>query len=168
VLNLTRLNRFRGGCRDSTGDPAGGRHHQGRRGRHQGAGDGNLRRKLTIHATSSRRKRVGRSRPPAGPAAVIEVPPPIRPKTKRAKNQPSRSSPSRSRRRRTRRRRAPKAQKKAKAKAEQSGKAETSSRGDNAEQVEDRERRETRKRRERRKGQATRASGSEDSPNPIG
>jgi large subunit ribosomal protein L15 len=93
VLNLTRLNRFDAGTeiKPETLIEAGIIKDVGAGIKVLGTGD--LTRKLTIHAhrfsTEARRK----IEAAGGTVAVIEVPPPIRPKTKRAKNQPKPQRP---------------------------------------------------------------------------
>ena len=94
VLNLTRLNRFDNGAevRPESLLEAGIIKDVGAGIKVLGTGD--LRRKLTIHAhrfsVEARRK----IEAAGGTVAVIEVPPPIRPKTKRAKNQPKPAAPA--------------------------------------------------------------------------
>lgn len=94
VLNLTRLNRFEAGAevRPESLLEAGIIKDVGAGIKVLGTGD--LSRKLTIHAhrfsVQARRK----IEAAGGTAAVIEVPPPIRPKTKRAKNQPKPERPA--------------------------------------------------------------------------
>ena len=88
VLNLTRLNRFDDGAevRPETLLDAGLIKEVLTGIKVLGTGD--LARKLTIHAhrfSAVARKKIEAA---GGAAVVIEVPPPIRPKTKRAKNQP--------------------------------------------------------------------------------
>src|SRR5438105_13792811 len=88
VLNLTRLNRFKDGAeiRPEALLEAGIIKDVGAGIKVLGTGD--LRRKLTIHAhrfSAEARRKIEAA---GGTAAVIEVPPPIREKTKRAKNQP--------------------------------------------------------------------------------
>src|ERR671922_1353710 len=93
VLNLTRLNRFDAGTeiKPETLIEAGIIKDVGAGIKVLGTGD--LTRKLTIHAhrfsTEARRK----IEAAGGTVAVIEVPQPIRPKTKRAKNQPKPERP---------------------------------------------------------------------------
>lgn len=93
VLNLTRLNRFDAGTevKPETLLEAGIIKDVGAGIKVLGTGD--LTRKLTIHAhrfsVEARRK----IEAAGGTVAVIEVPPPIRPKTKRAKNQPKPERP---------------------------------------------------------------------------
>ena len=94
VLNLTRLNRFENGAeiRPETLLEAGIIKDVGDGIKVLGTGD--LNRKLTIHAhrfsVEARRK----IEAAGGTVAVIEVPAPIRPKTKRAKNQPKPAAPA--------------------------------------------------------------------------
>ncbi|HVH66092.1 MAG TPA: uL15m family ribosomal protein, partial [Candidatus Acidoferrum sp.] len=88
VLNLTRLNRFEAGTevRPESLLEAGLVKDVGAGIKVLGTGD--LTRKLTIHAhrfSAEARRKIEAA---GGTVAVIEVPPPIRPKTKRAKNQP--------------------------------------------------------------------------------
>jgi len=94
VLNLTRLNRFEDGAeiRPESLLEAGIVKDVGAGIKVLGAGD--LNRKLTIHAhrfSAEARRKIEAA---GGTAAVIEVPPPIRPKTKRAKNQPKPAVPA--------------------------------------------------------------------------
>jgi ribosomal protein L15 len=94
VLNLTRLNRFTDGdeIRPETLLEAGMIKDVGAGIKVLGTGD--LSRKLTIHAhrfSAEARRKIEAA---GGSAAVIEVPPPIRPKTKRAKNQPKPVAPA--------------------------------------------------------------------------
>ena len=162
VLNLTRLNRFEEGAeiRPETLLEAGIIKDVGAGIKVLGTGD--LRRKLVIHAHQFSAQARRKIEAAGGTAAVIEVPPPIRPKTKRAKNQPKPVKPEPVEKAADAEDEAtPKAQKKAKAKAEQSGEAERVEQGEKAEKGEKRERGE-----KGGKGQATRASGSEDSPKP--
>jgi large subunit ribosomal protein L15 len=173
VLNLTRLNRFEDGAEIrpeillETGlikDVGAGI---------KVLGTGDLNRRLTIHAhrfSAEARRKIEAA---GGTVAVIEVPAPIRPKTKRAKNQPkpvvaapAEKEPSEAEDeapvKGSKKEKAEKGAKPEKAeraakpeKAEQGARAEGADRGDKSEQ---RERGE--------KGQATRASDSEDSPKP--
>ena len=165
VLNLTRLNRFEEGAEigPETLLEAGIIKDVGAGIKVLGTGD--LRRKLTIHAHQFSAQARRKIEAAGGTAAVIEVPPPIRPKTKRAKNQPKPVKPEPVEKAADAEdEAAPKASKKAKAKAEQSGKAEKVEQGEKDEKA---ERGETRERGEKGgKGQATRASASEDSPKP--
>ncbi len=94
VLNLTRLNRFEDGAeiRPESLLEAGIIKDVGAGIKVLGAGD--LNRKLTIHAhrfSAEARRKIEAA---GGRAAVIEVPAPIRPKTKRAKNQPKPAIPA--------------------------------------------------------------------------
>ncbi len=94
VLNLTRLNRFKDGAeiRPETLLEAGIIKDVGAGIKVLGTGD--LNRKLTIHAhrfSAEARRKIEAA---GGSAAVIEVPAPIRPKTKRAKNQPKPPAPA--------------------------------------------------------------------------
>jgi ribosomal protein L18E len=94
VLNLTRLNRFEDGAeiRPETLLEAGIIKDVGAGVKVLGTGD--LNRKLTIHAhrfSAEARRKIEAA---GGSAAVIEVPAPIRPKTKRAKNQPKPAAPA--------------------------------------------------------------------------
>src|SRR5919201_5139580 len=94
VLNLTRLNRFDNGAevRPESLLEAGIIKDVGAGIKVLGTGD--LRRKLTIHAhrfSAEARRKIEAA---GGTVAVIEVPPPIRPKTKRAKNQPKPAAPA--------------------------------------------------------------------------
>ena len=93
VLNLTRLNRFDAGTevKPETLIEAGIIKDVGAGIKVLGTGD--LTRKLTIHAhrfSAEARRKIEAA---GGTVAVIEVPPPIRPKTKRAKNQPKPERP---------------------------------------------------------------------------
>jgi large subunit ribosomal protein L15 len=94
VLNLTRLNRFEDGAeiRPESLLEAGIIKDVGAGIKVLGAGD--LNRKLTIYAhrfSAEARRKIEAA---GGTAAVIEVPPPIREKTKRAKNQPKPTMPA--------------------------------------------------------------------------
>jgi large subunit ribosomal protein L15 len=88
VLNLTRLNRFEDGAeiQPETLLEAGIIKDVGAGIKVLGTGD--LRRKLVIHAHQFSAEARRKIEAAGGTAAVIEVPAPIRPKTKRAKNQP--------------------------------------------------------------------------------
>jgi large subunit ribosomal protein L15 len=94
VLNLTRLNRFEEGAevRPEMLLEAGIIKDVGAGIKVLGTGD--LRRKLTIHAHQFSVEARRKIEAAGGTAAVIEVPPPIRPKTKRAKNQPKPIAPA--------------------------------------------------------------------------
>jgi large subunit ribosomal protein L15 len=94
VLNLTRLNRFDDGAeiRPESLLDAGLIKDVGAGIKVLGTGD--LNRKLTIHAhrfSAEARRKIEAA---GGTVAVIEVPAPIRPKTKRAKNQPKPAAPA--------------------------------------------------------------------------
>jgi large subunit ribosomal protein L15 len=93
VLNLTRLNRFEDGTevRPESLLEAGIIKDVGAGIKVLGTGD--LRRKLTIHAHRFSAGAKRKIEAAGGTAAVIEVPAPIRPKTKRAKNQPKPERP---------------------------------------------------------------------------
>ena len=169
VLNLTRLNRFEEGAEihPETLLEAGIIKDVGAGIKVLGTGD--LRRKLTIHAHQFSAEARRKIEAAGGTAAVIEVPPPIRPKTKRAKNQPKpvKPEPVEKAAEAEDDAAAAKASKKAKAKAEQSAKAETVGEGEPGEKGEKGEKGDRGEKRERgEKGQATRASASEDSPKP--
>jgi large subunit ribosomal protein L15 len=88
VLNLTRLNRFADGTevRPESLLEAGIIKDVGAGIKVLGTGD--LGRKLTVHAHRFSAEAKRKIEAAGGTVAVIEVPPPIRPKTKRAKNQP--------------------------------------------------------------------------------
>src|SRR5712671_1051419 len=88
VLNLTRLNRFEDGTevRPESLLEAGIIKDVGAGIKVLGTGD--LKRKLVIHAHQFSAQARRKIEAAGGTAAVIEVPAPIRPKTKRAKNQP--------------------------------------------------------------------------------
>ena len=93
VLNLTRLNRFEDGAeiRPESLLEAGIIKDVGAGIKVLGTGD--LSRKLTVYAhrfSAEARRKIEAA---GGTAAVIEVPAPIRPKTKRAKNQPKPAAP---------------------------------------------------------------------------
>ena len=94
VLNLTRLNRFDDGAeiRPESLIDAGLVKDVGAGIKVLGTGD--LNRKLIIHAhrfSAEARRKIEAA---GGTVAVIEVPAPIRPKTKRAKNQPKPAAPA--------------------------------------------------------------------------
>jgi len=94
VLNLTRLNRFDDGAevRPESLLEAGLIKDVGAGIKVLGTGD--LSRKLTIHAhrfSAEARRKIEAA---GGTVAVIQVPAPIRPKTKRAKNQPKPAAPA--------------------------------------------------------------------------
>jgi large subunit ribosomal protein L15 len=94
VLNLTRLNRFNDGAeiRPETLLEAGIIKDVLSGIKVLGAGE--LTRKLVIHAHRFSAEAKKKIEAAGGTAAVIEVPPPIRPKTKRAKNQPKPAAPA--------------------------------------------------------------------------
>jgi large subunit ribosomal protein L15 len=152
VLNLTRLNRFEDGTevRPETLLETGIIRNV--RDGIKVLGTGDLRRKLTIHAHRFSAEAKRKIEAAGGTAAVIEVPPPIREKTKRAKNQPKPERPAEKAEAEVTE--APKATDApeaaaAPAKASKKAKAEPSEKGE-----------------EGGKGQPTRASASEDSPKP--
>jgi len=93
VLNLTRLNRFEDGAEIQPESllEAGLVKDVGAGIKVLGTGD--LRRKLVIHAHQFSAEARRKIEAAGGTAAVIEVPAPIRPKTKRAKNQPKPVAP---------------------------------------------------------------------------
>jgi large subunit ribosomal protein L15 len=169
VLNLTRLNRFEEGAeiRPETLLEAGIIKDVGAGIKILGTGD--LKRKLTIHAHQFSAEARRKIEAAGGTAAVIEVPPPIRPKTKRAKNQPKpvpsvtvekeeaedEAEPAKG---------AKKAKAQQSAKAEQGGKAEQTGKAERAEKGEKAEKRE--KGEKGGKAQAIRAADTEDSPKP--
>ena len=88
VLNLTRLNRFENGAEIQPESllEAGIIKDVGAGIKVLGTGD--LKRKLVIHAHQFSAQARRKIEAAGGTAALIEVPAPIRPKTKRAKNQP--------------------------------------------------------------------------------
>jgi large subunit ribosomal protein L15 len=94
VLNLTRLNRFEDGTevRPELLLEAGIVKDVGAGIKVLGSGD--LGRKLTVHAHRFSAEAKRKIEAAGGTAAVIEVPAPIRPKTKRAKNQPKPARPA--------------------------------------------------------------------------
>ena len=94
VLNLTRLNRFEDGTevRPELLLEAGLVKDVGAGIKVLGTGD--LGRKLTVHAHRFSAEAKRKIEAAGGTAAVIEVPAPIRPKTKRAKNQPKPERPA--------------------------------------------------------------------------
>jgi large subunit ribosomal protein L15 len=155
VLNLTRLNRFEEGAeiRPETLLEAGIIKDVGAGIKVLGTGD--LKRKLTIHAHQFSMEARRKIEAAGGTAAVIEVPPPIRPKTKRAKNQPKpvKPEPVEKETPEAEGDAAPaKASKKAKAEAVKGEPSVKREKGEKAEKGS--------------KGQAVRASASEDSPKP--
>jgi ribosomal protein L18E len=167
VINLTRLNRFEDGAeiRPESLLEAGIIKDVGAGIKVLGTGD--LRRKLTIHAHQFSAEARRKIEAAGGTAAVIEVPAPIRPKTKRAKNQPKPVKPEPVEKAAEAEDEAAPAKASKKAKAEQSGKAEKAETGEKPEKGEKRERGEKREKSEKAgKGEAIRASDSEDSPKP--
>jgi large subunit ribosomal protein L15 len=157
VLNLTRLNRFEDGTevRPETLLEAGIIKDVGAGIKVLGTGD--LRRKLTIHAHRFSAGAKRKIEAAGGTAAVIEVPPPIREKTKRAKNQPKPARPAEMtdtpeavEKVESDEAAPPKGSKKAKAEpTERAGKREKGEKGEKGDT-----------------DQPIRASGSEDSPKP--
>jgi large subunit ribosomal protein L15 len=173
VLNLTRLNRFEDGTeiRPETLLETGLIKDVGAGIKVLGTGD--LNRKLTIHAhrfSAEARRKIEAA---GGTVAVIEVPAPIRPKTKRAKNQPKPVVAAPVEKEAEAEDETAPAKESKKEKAEKGGKPEKAEKGSNPERAERAGKAETAERgepgekRERgQKGQATRASDSEDSPKP--
>ena len=156
VLNLTRLNRFEDGTeiRPESLLEAGIIKDVGAGIKVLGTGD--LRRKLTIHAHRFSAEAKRKIEAAGGTVAVIEVPAPIRPKTKRAKNQPKPIAPAPVEKEAVESEEdAAPAKAAKKAKPEPSGKGEQREKGEKAEKGE-----------QGGEGQPTRASGSEDSPKP--
>jgi large subunit ribosomal protein L15 len=155
VLNLTRLNRFEAGTeiRPESLLEAGIIKDVGAGIKVLGTGD--LNRKLTIHAHQFSKEARRKIEAAGGTVAVIEVPPPIRPKTKRAKNQPKPVKPEPVEKAAEAGDEAAPAKASKKAKAEQSAKAEPTEKRDKAE-----------KRDKGAKGEAAGAPASEDSPKP--
>jgi large subunit ribosomal protein L15 len=159
VLNLTRLNRFEDGTevRPESLLEAGIIKDVGAGIKVLGTGD--LRRKLTIHAHRFSAEAKRKIEAAGGTAAVIEVPAPIRAKTKRAKNQPKPERP------------ADKAEAAEAAEAPEAPQAAAAPvRGVKTAEVETAEKGEKRARGEKAekvgKGRTARASASEDSPKP--
>jgi large subunit ribosomal protein L15 len=156
VLNLTRLNRFEEGAeiRPESLLEAGIIKDVGNGIKVLGTGD--LKRKLVIHAHQFSAEARRKIEAAGGTAAVIEVPPPIRPKTKRAKNQPKPVAPAPVEKEQAEAEGegAP-ARASKKGKGEQPAKAELSGQGLKAE-----------KREKGGKGQAAQASATQDSPKP--
>ena len=148
VLNLTRLNRFEDGAEIQPESllEAGIIKDVGAGIKVLGTGD--LKRKLVIHAHQFSAEARRKIEAAGGTAAVIEVPAPIRPKTKRAKNQPKPVAPVTVEKEASEVEAAP-------AKAPKTAKAEQREKGEKGERGE-----------QRGKGEATRASGAEDSPKP--
>ena len=151
VLNLTRLNRFENGAeiRPETLLEAGIIKDVGDGIKVLGTGD--LNRKLTIHAHRFSKEARRKIEAAGGTAAVIEVPAPIRPKTKRAKNQPKPAAPAPVEKEATEAEdEAAPAKGSKKEKAEKGGKPEKAEKAEKAQKP----------------AQAARASRSEDSPKP--
>ncbi len=168
VLNLTRLNRFEDGVevRPETLLEAGIVKDVGAGIKVLGTGD--LNRKLTVHAhrfSAEARRKIEAA---GGTAAVIEVPAPIRPKTKRAKNQPKPVVPAPVEKEPSEAEdEAAPAKGSKKEKAEKGGIPEKAAKAGRAEKPEKAEKGEAGGKGDRGgKGQAIRASGSEDSPKP--
>jgi large subunit ribosomal protein L15 len=154
VLNLTRLNRFEDGTEIQPESllEAGIVKDVGAGIKVLGTGD--LKRRLVIHAHQFSAEARRKIEAAGGTAAVIEVPPPIRPKTKRAKNQPKPVAPV------TVEKEAPEAEDEvAPAKGAKKGKAEQGVKAEKAGKADKGEKR-------AEKGQATRASSTEDSGKP--
>ena len=127
VLNLTRLNRFEDGAeiRPESLLEAGIIKDVGAGIKVLGTGD--LRRKLVIHAHQFSAEARRKIEAAGGTAAVIEVPAPIRPKTKRAKNQPKPVAPAPAEKETTEAEDEAPAKGQKKARAEKPAKAETAS-----------------------------------------
>jgi ribosomal protein L18E len=159
VLNLTRLNRFEEGAeiRPETLLEAGIIKDVGAGIKVLGTGD--LKRKLTIHAHQFSAQARRKIEAAGGTAAVIEVPAPIRAKTKRAKNQPKPVAAAVVEKEEADEEAVP-AKGSKKAKAEQGAKVEAEQ-GAKAERPE-----KLRKGEKGAKGQATAESGTEDSGKP--
>jgi large subunit ribosomal protein L15 len=151
VLNLTRLNRFKDGTEIQPESllEAGLVKDVGAGIKVLGTGD--LKRKLIIHAHQFSAEARRKIEAAGGTAAVIEVPAPIRPKTKRAKNQPKPVPPVTVEKEEVEAEAKP-AKGSKKAKAEQSPKGEKGDRREKGEKS--------------GKGQAESASGTEDSGKP--
>src|SRR3989441_4058607 len=148
VLNLPRLNRFEDGTeiRPESLLEAGIIKDVGAGIKVLGTGD--LRRKLTIHAHQFSAEAKRKIEAAGGTAAVIEVPPPIREKTKRAKNQPKPVAPVTVEKEEAEDEAKP-AKGSKPAKGEKGEKREKAAKGEKA-----------------TKGEAILASGTEDSPKP--
>ncbi len=93
VLNLTRLNRFENGAEIQPESLLEAGIIKDVGAGIKVLGTGNLKRKLVIHAHQFSAQARRKIEAAGGTAAVIEVPAPIRPKTKRAKNQPKPVAP---------------------------------------------------------------------------
>jgi large subunit ribosomal protein L15 len=170
VLNLTRLNRFEDGAEIRPEHLLETGIIKDVRDGIKVLGTGDLKRKLVIHAhrfSAEARRKIEAA---GGTAAVIEVPAPIRPKTKRAKNQPKPAVAAPVEKESEAEDDAAPAKGSKKQKAEKGGKPEKAEKAAKPEQgarAEKAERGNKGDRRERgEKGQATRASDSEDSPKP--
>ncbi len=167
VLNLTRLNRFENGAeiRPETLLETGLIKDVGAGIKVLGTGD--LNRKLTIHAhrfSAEARRKIEAA---GGTAAVIEVPAPIRPKTKRAKNQPKPVVQAPVEKEPEAEDEAAPAKGSKKEKAEKGGKPEKAEKAGKTDRAEKGEQALKREKGEKGgKGQAIRASSSEDSPKP--
>jgi len=148
VLNLTRLNRFEDGAEIQPESllEAGLVKDVGAGIKVLGTGD--LRRKLVIHAHQFSAEARRKIEAAGGTAAVIEVPAPIRPKTKRAKNQPKPVAPVTVEKEEAEDEAKP-AKGSKPAKGEKGEKREKAAKGEKA-----------------TKGEAILASGTEDSPKP--
>lgn len=151
VVNLTRLNRFEDGAEIQPESllEAGVIKDVGAGIKVLGTGD--LKRKLVIHAHQFSVEARRKIEAAGGTAAVIEVPAPIRPKTKRAKNQPKPVAPVTVEKEASEEEAAP-------AKGSKKAKADDREKGEKSEKSEKSE--------TRGKGEAARASGTEDSPKP--
>jgi len=160
VLNLTRLNRFEDGAEIQPESllEAGIIKDVGAGIKVLGTGD--LKRKLVIHAHQFSAEARRKIEAAGGTAAVIAVPPPIRPKTKRAKNQPKPVAPVTVEKEEAEDNAAP-AKASKKAKGEQGGNAQPAGKAEKGEKAEKRE-----KGVKGGKGEAIGASGTEDSPKP--
>jgi len=153
VLNLTRLNRFENGAEIQPESLLEAGIIKDVGAGIKVLGTGNLKRKLVIHAHQFSAQARRKIEAAGGTAALIEVPAPIRPKTKRAKNQPKpvalvtvEKEPSEAEGD------AAPAKGSKKAKAEKAEKAEKGEKGEKGENG--------------AKGEAVRASGTEDSGKP--
>jgi large subunit ribosomal protein L15 len=162
VLNLTRLNRFEDGTevRPESLLEAGIIKDVGAGIKILGTGD--LRRKLTIHAHRFSAEAKRKIEAAGGTVAVIEVPAPIRPKTKRAKNQPKPARPAEP----TETTETPEAAEKAEPGEAQPAKAAKKAKAEPSEGEKPEKREKGEKGEKGGKGEPIRASGSEDSPKP--
>jgi large subunit ribosomal protein L15 len=168
ILNLTRLNRFQDGAEIRPESLLEAGIIKDVEAGIKVLGTGDLRRKLTIHAhqfSAGARRKIEAA---GGTAAVIEVPAPIRPKTKRAKNQPKPVAPVTIEKEPSEAEDdAAPAKASKKAKAEQSGQGEQGAKAERGEKREKADKRDQGEKGEKGgKGQAIRASASEDSPKP--